>query len=118
MGGRYHYHMLSRVSRCSASAVLGAALGVAVLGAALGVALPATAGWSRLPGLQPVASCGASPADELALTAGSAATPVRAMGSAAWSATGGACDGGSSDGPCDINALRTWWSSYSTERKM
>ena len=107
MGGRYH--MLSRVSRCSASAVLGAALGVA---------LPATAGWSRLPGLQPVASCGASPADELALTAGSAATPVRAMGSAAWSATGGAGDGGSWDGPCDINALRTVWSSYSTERKM
>ena len=100
MGGRYHYYMLSRVSRCSASAVLGAALGVA---------LPATAGWGRLPWLQPAASCGASPAaaDELALTAGSAATHVRAMVSAAWSATGGAGDGGSWDDPCDINALRT-----------
>ena len=109
MGGRYHYHMLCCVSRCSASPVLGAALGVA---------LPATAGWGRLPGLQPAASCGASPAaaDELALTAGSAATHVRALGSAAWSATSGAGDGGSWDDPCDINALRTTWSSYSTER--
>lgn len=100
---RHYYHMLSRVSRCSASAVLGAALGVA-----LGVALLATAGWGRLPGLQPAAICGGSPGadDELALTVGSAATPVRAMGSAARSG-GGAGDCGSRDDPCDINAFQT-----------